>query len=369
MVMRMRTGFPFLVALMPWFVCVGCSSVADRPATRVAAIPKAGAIQVSEHGRAVLEKASAALLAGDNDRAIELAAPLAAAEPRDAAAQLILGRALEAQVKREYAAGRVPDIDLAERCEFHLGAAVRLLDKDVDARLALGEYYELEGHLEAALASYESILRFAALDKRALVAAARVATELGEERNAARHFEALRAKPPVPTEVLLEEARCYMTLAASNDSGDRTRWLRLARRAFRDLGERQPKDARAPAGEGYCEFLLASESSTIDDTAKSRIRELYLEAARLAPEDPLPRYNLALFLESSLVGDPGAARDEYRATLARDASHVPSLLNLARLLWIAGEKDAARVYWRRVLPLLGDEDEKRRVRAMLSREP
>ena len=167
-------------------------------------------------------------------------------------------------------------------------------------------------------------------------------------------------------EALIQEARCYLSLAdAPDQSAERATSLARALRAFHELSIREPEDPRGPAGEAHCRFTLALERATVPDAEKNRIRELWQKAARLAPADPTPRFNLALFLESKLVGDRAAAIATYRATLARDATHLPSLVNLARLLWVDGDHDAAKALYRRALPKLEDERERREVRRLL----
>lgn len=348
----------------------GCSAVPLEPHERLGEVPAGGAVTVeSEDWRARLAEARSKLADGDPAGAAVLARSLVEQEPAAPAARIVLGEALLALPPT----AAPLQLDTRGEAETHLLAAAKLAPAAPEAHDALGRLYENDGHFEAALASYGRALEVSALYRPSLVAAARLATELGQERRAIRHLEALRALQPLPADALVWEARCYLTLAesaaltGSPDALQRNAWLRRARRAFIELGERESSDPRAPAGEAHCSFLLALDSpDKIADDEKRHIRALYQKAARLAPADPLPRYNLARFLESRLVADATGAIEEYKATLARDPLHLPSLLNLARLLWLAGKRDAARVYYRQALPLVEDDGERSRIERLLA---
>jgi hypothetical protein len=353
------------------FLCLGasiwlvsCTSVPPPPAERAADAPVEGAVKPDAKAQAMLAGGSAALAAADLDRAERTARALIARDPRLAQAWTLLGQALTERAHGLKAVAR--SVTQLEDTEAALLRATRLAPKSAHAHAALGRFYEVDGHREAGLAAHRRALSLSAFLPESLLAAARLSMELGEERGARLHLEALRALPDLPTEALIQEARCYLSLAdAPDQSAERATSLARALRAFHELSIREPEDPRGPAGEAHCRFTLALERATVPDAEKNRIRELWQEAARLAPADPTPRFNLALFLESKLVGDRAAAIATYRATLARDATHLPSLVNLARLLWVDGDHDAAKALYRRALPKLEDERERREVRRLL----
>ena len=63
--------------------------------------------------------------------------------------------------------------------------------------------------------------------------------------------------------------------------------------------------------------------------------------------------------------DRERARAAYEAALRLDANHVPSLLNLAAVLYEGGQKEKARDLWRRALNLNITAGEKREIRKLL----
>lgn len=329
--------------------------------------PEEGAVPIpNRKDRGLLEVARRQLARGDLEEAARLARDLLERAPRSVGPHLVLGEALG-----RLAAEDGGDLDLELRAEAELLAAVRLGPDQPDAHAALGRFHESDGHLEAALDSYQRALRLSARHLPALLGAARVATELGLERSAEQHLAALRAGPGLPTDALLWEARCCLTLARAGDQDEDSRavFLNRALRAFQDLGQRLPGDPRGPAGAAHCLFLLfALRGGALEENEVDRLRALYLEGARLAPRDPLPRYNLGRVLESKLVNQAEAAIDSYRAALGRDPDHLPSLLNLARLEWNR-DRRAARSLYERALRLTVNHEEKEEIRALLGSAP
>ena len=253
-----------------------------------------------------------------------------------------------------------------QEAEFHLLAATRLEPRNPEAHWTLGRLYQKDGHLEAALAAYRTALEFNVQYRPALISAAGLATELGEERDAIRHLEALRAKTPFPKQALHWETRCYLTLLEATDpqlEANHKIFLQRALRAYQELAELQKNSNLGTSGQAYCLFLMAQMGFAKLDSEK--IRELWLEAARIDPRDPEPRFNLAAFLESDLVGEVEAAIDAYRSSLDRDPTHLPSMLNLARLLLDRKKGEALELY-RRALPKIQDPKEKKKVLKILA---
>ena len=65
------------------------------------------------------------------------------------------------------------------------------------------------------------------------------------------------------------------------------------------------------------------------------------------------------------LGRRELARRAYNEALLLDPDHVPSLLNLAALLWEVGEKEQAGNMWRRLLTLDISSQEKRDIKKLL----
>ncbi|MEZ5989531.1 MAG: tetratricopeptide repeat protein [Planctomycetota bacterium] len=352
-----RTGL--LRALL--LALAACGAPPATPRDRMQLHPEGGARQATEAERAELDAARRLLDEGRPAAARDRVQALLATQRELAEAHELLGRALLELLPE----GELP-FDAVQDCEAQLLIAIRLQPRGSQARWNLGRLYEREGHLEAALDAYREALRFNVNFKPALLSAARIATRLGEEREAVRHLEALRALPPVPFEVVALEARCYLTLgdAVDQDPDNQRAYLERAMAAFSEQRERFPESWEGPEGMAYCLVRMASKGFVEAD--RGRITELFLEAARLHPTSPEPGYNLGLFLASDLVGDRRAAIENYRKALERDPGHEPTLLNLAALLWEdEAERDEARALYRRVLPGLRDPRERRQVEERL----
>ncbi len=368
-------GFPSFrraAALAVLVLEAGCGGLPPDPAAFAARFPEGGGRSPEPEEDRVLERIEADLESGRVESAAEAAGELARAAPRLAKAHALLGRCLLALARRR---SDPPDLDLMRRAEGEFLAAVALAPKDPALYGLLGSFYEADGHVEAALAAYDRALEGAAFDLRALRGAARLAVASGRERAAARYLESLRAATrrlgiPLPAEALFLDARVDLVLFEARDQTEAARrtYLERAVRSFREIRARFPEDPRGPLGLAHSLCLRAMGEGRLPKEDRDEIRLLFLEAARLAPADPLPRYDLARFLESPLVGDEFAAIQQYRAALDRDPRHLPSRLNLARLLWRRGEREEARAIWRAALPEL-EGSERRRVRALLSRTP
>ncbi len=263
-------------------------------------------------------------------------------------------------------------LDQLEQAETAFLAARHYSPTNPAVHLALGRLYEIDGHLEAALASYRRVLSFSALDPQALLHAAQLATDMGKEREAARYLVALRTLPGMRPKILVLEARVYLVLAKAHDQNPASRrtYLENAQRAFGELRDLAPKDPRGPAGLAHCLILKAlANKQKAPPVLRARINRLLLQAARLAPGDPLPRFNLARFLESPAVSDLEAAAIAYHSALRRDPKHLPSLLNLAALELQEGRKTEARRLYQLALPLIQNPGERDWVLAFLTKKP
>jgi len=360
----------------------GCSTVLDRPSIRVESVPANGETAIADQrGRQKLVLARRQLEADDFEAAARTGKTLIADHPLSAEAHVVyglasLGVAMEPvrEARARAAKGNskqepvVPDLTELDEAETSLLSAVKLAPRMPEAQTALADLYYEEGHLEAALAGYRKALELSAFHRPALLRAAELATDLGLERSAAIYLEGLRTQPDFPTKALVWETQVYLSLADARDQIEsRTTYLTRALRAFRELKARQPGKPLAVLGEAHCRFLLMRDSGQkLTNAQIDQLRKLYLEAARLDPTDPVPRYNLGRVLEDDLVGRREAAIESYRAALDRSPTHLPSLLNLARLLWEDGKRDEATGLYRRALPLMKDTDERKYVERLLA---
>lgn len=379
-----------LAWLLP-LVAGACATVPPTLDEAIAALPEGSAEQdIEEATQGQLDALRQIVSDGRPRDALAGLRDLVQARPRLIPARLLLARALSEILEdhgrpgaeREATRTRMQSeewIDAVREAEIAARGVLEYDDRNAEAWGLLGRIREADGHLEAALEGYDRAIRFGSKNPRVSLSAARVALTLGQERAAVRHLEALRQQnPELPSEVLIWEARCYLTLqdslrreALTDDSRQRNRraYLSRARRAFDELAAREPVDARTISGQAYCRYaqLLAGDvdktERTIDD-----VRKLYLRAARMSPSDPQPRFDLAVLLESDMIGDAKAAQAMYESALERDPDHLPSLLNVARLLWVE-EIDQARAkqIWRKVQPRLAGR-EKRMVEALLKEE-
>ena len=338
---------------------LACGSVSPEPANRLSGVPEGGQIAPDQAEAKQLAQARELLDAGKHEEAAAVLRPMIETRPELAEARQLLGRAL-----MDGAVGDPPDLDRMQDAETELLAATRLDPARSEAWLDLGRLYEKEGHMEAALEAYRTSLRSNVYYKPGLLAAARLATLLGEERDAIRHLEVLRARPPVAAEVPGLEARCYLTLSEAVDQADNQKeFLERALLAFTEIVEQDPKKPDGKAGQAYCLLRMAQKGFAPVD--EKRIRTLFLEAASLDPTSPWPNFNLAVFLESDFIDEPADAIENYRRVLLRQKDHLPALLNLAALYWKQGNKTEASKLYERVLPLLRDKRELKRVKALL----
>lgn len=379
-----------VLALLPWFG--SCSSIPIPLDEALEALPDGPAAIVDDEATSDrLERARRSIEGGTWRTAHSDLASLVRERPRLVAARSLLATILVLELERDELRDSKPRareafrpedrLDAIQEAEFVVLGGLRYAPNDAMLHALLGRIYEVDGHLEAAVVAYRRAVALDGRDTNALLALTRLELDLGEERAAVFHLEALRARlSELPIEALTWEARCYMALhdtllserATGDQASNKKTYLDRARRAYDELAARSPIDARAMAGGAYCRFLQMSEGDV--PRTESSIEEaldLYRRAARLAPTDATHRFDLGVFLESGLVADAPAAIGEYRSALARDPSHLPSQLNLARLLWQghppeSPERAEARQLWALALPRL-DGRERRRVEALLAR--
>ncbi|PIE24677.1 MAG: hypothetical protein CSA62_02270 [Planctomycetota bacterium] len=249
--------------------------------------------------------------------------------------------------------------------ESSLRTARRLAPDMIGVDRALAVLFEREGHLEAAYAAATRVLTRRAFDAEALLSAARCAAELGWERRTVIHLDALRSLRPQPTEALALETAVYRRLALGSDEQElRTRWYERLYRAWNDWSERSPKDARGPRGlAATLQLRIEQFGGSYSKDRIAQISALYAKATGLAPSDPALRFEHGHFLEK--IGDLAGAERQYRRALDFDAKHLPSLLNLAALLWESERRHEARLYWQRALAQISDAKERARVQQLL----
>ncbi len=332
-----------------------CGSVPAEPADRLEGVKEGHNIAPDLAEQVQLQDLRALLDEGKHEEARGPLAEMVAERPELALARQLLGRAILAGTT-----GDPLDLDQLQDAETELLAATRLDPQSSEAWLDLGRLYEAEGHMEGALDSYRRSLHSNVYYKPGLLAAARLATDLGEERDAIRHLEVLRARPPVPEEVSALEARCYLILSEAIDqTQNQKEFLERAFTAFTEISERKPNQPEGWAGQAYCLVRMAQKGFTTLD--EERIINLYDEAASLDPTSPWPNYNMGLFLESDVVKKDAEAIENYRRALERKADHLPSLLNLAALYRKGGKTSPAKELYQRALPLLKDQKERKRV--------
>ncbi len=371
---------------------MSCAAIPKPIEAALLALPPGEAEEASEAVAGQLAQAALAVEAGKGEQVVDELRAIVIDHPKVVAARSLLATILvgdlEARALDQHrrTKSRPPEERINAIAEAELLVRAGLVYAPDDARLhaLLARVYEVDGHLEAALAAYREAHRREPGATRTLLSMTRLELELGEERAAVFHLEALRSRiATVPIDVLFWEVRCYMALydtlrreaVAGNATNDNKKtYLDRARRAYDELASRSPDDARASAGSAFCRFRqLLDGDRPRSDKAIREVLDLYREAARLAPTDALRRFDLGVVLESELIDDPAAAALEYRSALARDPEHIPSALNLARLLWAQPPTDSAarseaRKLWSMALPRL-EPRERRRVEALLEGQP
>ena len=317
-----------------------------------------------------LRRLEARLAAGELAPVIEKLEALVDARPGLAEAWTLLGLAQLEQAYRqalERPGSRASvDASALTLAESALRTAQRLAPEEIGVDRALAVLFEREGHLEAAHAAAARVLNRRAFDREALLTAARAAAELGWERRAVIHLEALRSLRPEPIEALALETAVYRRLAEGSDDRElRTRYYERLYRAWSDWSERLPKDARGPRGLAAALQLRVEEfGGSYGEKRVQQIHALYRQAIQLAPADAELRFEHGSFLEK--VGNESEAERQYRRSLDFDSRYLPALLNLAALLWESERRNEAQLYWTRALPQVQDSEERAQIERLLT---
>jgi Tfp pilus assembly protein PilF len=352
-----------LAALLPLAACGG---VARAPLELADDLP--AAVELDAAGRRAVEEHAAAglaaLAAGDHRAARRAATAALALDPRAARARAVLAHCLMADASRD----QPPELEAWQSAEGELLRAVRLAPDDALVRRMYGAFLEGDGHASAAADAYERALAAAPGDLDALRAAARARYDLGQDRRAQPLLERL-AERDRSGDVLYRLAQCRLRLASAPSTepdAERRLAARLdeAAATFRAYAEQQPTDANAWLGEAHARFAALRARRDTAAAARDRVLALYDEAAARDAASPEPAFGRGVVLE--WAGDAAAARAAYAQALARDARHLPTLLNLAANLAADGQIEDARAYCWRALALDGlSASERRRLERFL----
>lgn len=340
----------------------GCGGVAPDPAAMADDLPTARAFppeRIAELG-ARTDAALAALIAGDFERAEELAEAVLAVDPRRARARAVLAHCL----MQEAIAESPPTLAPWRRAEGELRRASLLAPGDpVVARLHAA-FLAADGHLSAAAERAEAGVAANPNDQALLELAARLRFDLGDERAAIPLLERFLALAPQNADAVWRLAQAHARVAPAEIEHD----LRVARRdaavaAFDRYLKLAPDDPEGPLAAATARFARLQETDEPDAELVAAILDLYDRAAQLLPASPAPHFGRGAVLD--VAGRADAARTAYRAALALDQGHVPSLLNLAANLAAAGDRAAAIPLLRRALILGVTDDERTRIQSFL----
>jgi tetratricopeptide (TPR) repeat protein len=314
------------------------------------------------------QRAQRALDNGDLAPAVDAIDEALEQNPRDARSLALRGLIQQARARRE----NPPDLWLLESAETDLLRAIQVDPKDADVRHALGQFYLADGHQEAALKVFEEVLAIDGFHRRTLETCSRVRYERGEERMALDLLINLhRVWPQAEAMTWYRRAQCHLRVALSLDAQaarQRSDELGYALRAFREYRQLSPEDSDGLLGEAFTRARLLAERKPPPPDELEAIVALYVEAQGRRPRVAEPSFQAGVLLEDH--GQPSRAQDFYAKALAADPDHVPSLLNLARLLAPhADTREAARGFFQRALPRLDDGPEKKAVEAWLAEPP
>ena len=343
------------------FLLAACSSVPPPPAERARELPAPGpAVDVSS----ARQRANRAYEAGDLTTASQAIAEALSQNPRDARSHALQGLIQQAQARRQ----APPDLWLLESAETELLRAGQLDAKDADVRFALGLFYLVDGHQEAALKVFDEVLAIDGFHQKTLETASRVRYERGEERAALELLINLhRVWPQSEAITWYRRAQCHLRIALSLDAQarkERSDELDKALRAFRECRRMAPEDADAILGEAFVRVQLLAGQKPEPEGELAAIEALYTQAQALRPQSGEPSFQAGALRESR--GDAARAQELYAQALKAEPSHLPALLNLARLLArYPDSKDAARELYQRALPRVEDARERKAIEAWL----
>jgi tetratricopeptide (TPR) repeat protein len=368
----MRRWVPILVFGM----CLGvsaCGSPRPTPQEFIAQLPPKRQLTGAERQQTQQETAAARsdLAAGAYAEARDRARAVLEVHPRSVPARAVLGRSLGGLAWAE----DPPDHVLAREAEGHLLLALRLAPEDPEARLFYAEVLVLEGHLSRAGQELDVLLQQHPRHQPGLRAAADVRYELSEERAAAPLLSRLLVETPGDAWALFRLAHCQAQLAAAHLRGDSeigedqdrvavaVAAFELAAKTFQDYQGVAQNDPSGYLGEAHARYQILTAGSKDQQSRGTAILLLFQKARQHDPKNPATFHGEGAVFE--LLEQEDRARKAYEAALGLDADYVPSLLNLAALLYEADEQAAAKDLWRRLVTLEITGGEKRDIKKLL----
>jgi Flp pilus assembly protein TadD len=347
-------------------VLSSCAGVSPDPAAMERDLPEGSPVSPSE--AAVLLQQSDEVVArftsGDREGAVPGAVSLLQIDPADARARAVVAWS---QMQAALAEASPPPLIAWRAVEGEFRRASRLAPEDpFVVRLHAG-FLVADGHLSAAAAMLDDGLARWPDDPDLLELGARVHYDRGDEREAIRLLRRVEALRPMDPDPVWRLGQCWIRTAPGEGSAaERSVAYAAAVRAFARYRTLRPDDPEGWLGEAQARLArAASDGITEDET--DLILGLYAEAARLAPSSAEPAFGQGV--THDLAGSVMEAQSAYRAALALDASHVPSVLNLAALLAESTEeadRNAALILLRRALELGVEPDERQRIERFLA---
>ena len=359
--------------LLPILGLASCSAPGPVPTDQ--ASRRVAEVVLDESARAQVDlDTAAALLAlrsGDDAQARKLAKNALSRDPRAARARAILGRLLLTQTLRT----SPPEIAAMEKVEGELLLARRLDSDDPEVMLFHSQFLEADGHISLAVEVLDGLVAGDPEHLEGLRGASRLHFELGEERAATPLLERVLALDPQDEESLYRLAHCRLDLAEAVDRGDLEASEQSARELFRraagDFGSYQALASDEILGYlGQARALLRAAELLEPDQPQQALGEfdavieLLVQAETQEPNSPEPRHARGAVLVR--LGRLAEARTLFESALRLDPVHLPTLLDLARVLDTLGEKELAQDLCRRALALPVTPTERRQLERYLS---
>ncbi|MFK7739395.1 MAG: tetratricopeptide repeat protein [Planctomycetota bacterium] len=322
-------------------VLLGCASVAPNPdEVRADLLPEV-ALNAAEQAACVeLEQTAVdAVVRRRYGEARDAATAALARNPRAARARAVLGMVLLQE------ASQVEPVEWVKlrRGECEMRLATQLKPDDAFVGWLHAVFLAETGHMSAAaLAAEQALERTAdapASERAALLGiAGTYRYELGEERAALPHLETYVLLRPDDATAHFRLGSSLLRIAQVPD-GVSNQQARLqaegAVRAFARCAELAPGDCDAALAIATAQLRaaeLAKADSEVDraETLRNQAIQHLGDVATRFEQSPEPYFRLGVLAAEE--GDEAAARSFYSESLARDPSHIPSLLNMARLL-------------------------------------
>jgi tetratricopeptide (TPR) repeat protein len=358
----MRRLFPLALGI------AACTGPSVDPQVMAVDLPTPVELAAPERERAVglAATALADALAGRFEAAQAGAEVALGIDPCQAQARAALGLAAMHRAQEE----TPPRLFDWHRAEGELLRARALAPQDPEVGVSLARFYAADGHGRAALGVLEAVLASAPQHEPALRLAARLAYEASEERRARSYLARLLTLAPQDQDALYRMAVCEQVMAdRAGDDAARVAACKRAVEAFVEYRAVAANDLDGQLGEALARLRVweltgkGQAGKRGDDTELRAALALYRAAAKSAPSAEAP-YGEGFALEA--LGDLAGARAAYEVALTRNATHAPSLLNLAALHATAGELDRARPLWERALRTGLTPFERRKVEALLT---